>query len=198
METVPHDIQEVLSRLTGVKRNNGFFTANCPVSGHQTVEGHLTVKDTGNKALVKCHSRHSYEEICLALGFDGLTYGHNGDKPQAATMTIVATYDYTDDLGKLLYQVVCYEPKAFSQRRPDGNGGYIHNLQGIEQVLYRLPDVMQAAKDGQCIYICEGEKDADNLHTIGLCGTTAPMGAGKWRESYTQTLAGADVVIISR
>ncbi len=196
METVPHNIQEVLSRLTGVKRNNGYFTANCPVSGHQTAEGHLTVKDTGNNALVKCHSRHSYEEICLALGFDRLTYGHNGDRPHAVTNAIVATYDYTDAMGKLLYQVVRYEPKAFSQRRPDGNGGYIHNLQGIEQVLYRLPEVMQTTKDGQCIYICEGEKDADNLHKIGLCGTTAPMGAGKWRESYTQALAGADVVII--
>jgi hypothetical protein len=196
METVPHDIQEVLSRLTGVKRNNGYFIASCPVPGHQTAEGHLAVKDMGTRALVKCHGRHSYEEICQALGFDSLTYSHNGDNPHDETRTIVATYDYTDVMGDLLYQVVRYEPKSFSQRRPDGNGGSIYNLKGIEQVLYRLPEVVQAIQEGQRLYICEGEKDADTLHQLGLCGTTAPMGAGKWRECYTQALAGADVVII--
>ena len=43
------------------------------------------------------------------------------DKPKGR---IVATYDYTDADGKLLYQVVRYEPKDFRQRRPDGNGGW--------------------------------------------------------------------------
>src|SRR5262245_27745418 len=38
---------------------------------------------------------------------------------------IVAIYDYTDDKGELLYQVVRLEPKSFRQRRPDGNGGWI-------------------------------------------------------------------------
>ena len=33
---------------------------------------------------------------------------------------IVETYDYDDEDGKLLYQVVRYEPKDFRQRKPDG------------------------------------------------------------------------------
>jgi hypothetical protein len=37
----------------------------------------------------------------------------------APKANVVATYDYTDDKGGLLYQVVRYEPKSFRQRRPD-------------------------------------------------------------------------------
>jgi hypothetical protein len=96
----------------------------------------------------------------------------------------------------LLYQVVRFEPKAFFQRRPDGKGGWIWNLQGVEPVLYHLPRVAGAISAGQTVYICEGEKDADNLHLIGLCGTTSPMGAGKWRDTYSQALQGATVVIL--
>jgi DNA primase len=33
---------------------------------------------------------------------------------------IVKTYDYKDEAGNLLFQVVRYEPKDFRQRRPDG------------------------------------------------------------------------------
>ena len=47
-----------------------------------------------------------------------------GDKPTGKLGTVVATYDYTDRDGKLLYQVLRLEPKSFRQRRPDGNGGH--------------------------------------------------------------------------
>src|SRR6266576_1722566 len=38
---------------------------------------------------------------------------------EAPTGRIVAAYDYADDKGELLYQVVRLEPKDFRQRRPD-------------------------------------------------------------------------------
>ena len=41
----------------------------------------------------------------------------------------------------------------------------------------------------------EGEKDALALGKFGVLVTTAPMGAKNWRESYTKTLAGRDVVL---
>lgn len=41
---------------------------------------------------------------------------------------IVATYDYHDEAGGLVYQVVRWEPKGFSQRRPDGKGAWIWSL----------------------------------------------------------------------
>jgi hypothetical protein len=50
-------------------------------------------------------------------------------------------FDYTDESGAVLYQVIKYKPKGFSQRRPDGNGGWITNLHGVRRVLYCLPEL---------------------------------------------------------
>jgi putative DNA primase/helicase len=57
----------------------------------------------------------------------------------------VAVYPYTDESGNVLFEVVRYEPKTFAQRRPDGQGGYIYNINGVRRVLYKLPDVLRAA-----------------------------------------------------
>jgi hypothetical protein len=67
---------------------------------------------------------------------------------------MVNTYDYTDADGKLLYQVVRYEPKDFRQRRPDSNGGWTWKLDE-RRVLYRWPELLKFP-DGT-IFVCEGE-----------------------------------------
>src|SRR5690348_14558660 len=38
------------------------------------------------------------------------------------------TYDYTDENGKLLFQVVRKVPKTFVQRRPDGADGWVWKM----------------------------------------------------------------------
>jgi len=89
----------------------------------------------------------------------------------------VATYDYVDETGALLFQSCRYEnPKTFSQRRPDGKDGWIYDLKGVRRVLYRLPEIIPA----DIVWIPEGEKDCDNLFTLGFPATSNPMGAGKW------------------
>jgi putative DNA primase/helicase len=109
--------------------------------------------------------------------------------------TIVATYSYTDEHSVILYQTLRYEPKEFRQRRPDGQGGWVWDLQGVRRVLYRLPELLAAQADTP-IFVTEGEKDADNLRAAGLTATTCPLGAGKWRPEYTETLRGRHVVIL--
>lgn len=61
-------------------------------------------------------------------------------------------------------------------------------IDAAEPILYRLYDVIQGIQNGETLYIVEGEKDADNLAALGFVATTCPMGAGKWRDSYTETL----------
>jgi hypothetical protein len=51
---------------------------------------------------------------------------------------IVKTYDYRNESGVVVHQTVRYEPKKFSQRRPDGKDGWIWNLIGVRLVVYRL------------------------------------------------------------
>lgn len=38
---------------------------------------------------------------------------------------IVAIYDYVNESGQMLFEVVRYDPKSFRQRRPDGRGGHV-------------------------------------------------------------------------
>jgi hypothetical protein len=119
---------------------------------------------------------------------------------------ILRVYDYVDGEGRLLHQTVRFEPKEFRQRRPAREGQregskvarrdqqgrwWLWTLQGIEPVLYRLPEVMAASE----VWLVEGEKDADALVRIGLVATTCPMGAKKWRKSYTAALKGKRVVL---
>jgi len=51
---------------------------------------------------------------------------------------IAFTYDYVDENGESFFQCVRREPKSFSQRRRDGHGGWIWNLEGVRRVLFRL------------------------------------------------------------
>jgi hypothetical protein len=105
---------------------------------------------------------------------------------------IVKMYDYVDVQGNLLFQVCRMDPKDFRQRQPNGKGGWMWNLKGIDLVLYRLPEVLQA----QEVIIVEGEKDTETLSDLGLAASTCPMGAKKWKDSYSEVLRGKDVVLI--
>ena len=108
-----------------------------------------------------------------------------------ANQKIVATYDYKDAGGKLLYQVVRYDPKDFRHRQPDGKGGWIYK--GTERrVPYRLPDLLKFP-DGT-VFVCEGEKDADRVASLDYCSTTAA--SGKWTEDCVNPLRGHDVLIL--
>jgi 5S rRNA maturation endonuclease (ribonuclease M5) len=121
------------------------------------------------------------------------------ERESAVRRRIVATYDYADAMGELLFQVVRYDPKDFRQRRPDGRGGWMWKLGNTRRVLYRLPEVIAAVAAGQQVWIVEGERDADSLARCGYCATTNAQGAGKWHKvpDASTILAGADVVIVA-
>ncbi len=72
--------------------------------------------------------------------------GKRPAEAKPAGKQIVATYDYTDEDGELLYQAVRYEPKDFRQRRPDGKGGWIWTLDDVRIVPYRLPTAESEGK----------------------------------------------------
>jgi hypothetical protein len=102
----------------------------------------------------------------------------------------IASFDYRDSDGALLYQVLRFPPKNFRQRRPDGNGGYIWKLTD-RRVVYRWPELRQFPD--ATIFVTEGEKDADRLWSIDLCATT--VAAGKWTDECVQALTGRNIII---
>jgi hypothetical protein len=109
--------------------------------------------------------------------------------------TIAAIYDYRDEHGNLLFQVVRYHPKSFTQRRPDGQGGWVWDLKGVRRVLYQLPELL-AADPSLPVFIPEGEKDVNRLVSQGLVATTNPGGAGKWLPKYSEALKERRVIIL--
>jgi hypothetical protein len=163
---------------------------------------------------------HSPEDrsLCVKLGTNGgfVVFSHAGDDTfhckdhvrerlglppfkgngKANGRTVLAKYDYTDESGELLFQVVRFAPKDFRQRRPNGNGEWNWKLDGVRRVLYRLPAITEAIANGQPVFIAEGEKAVDALVKIGVPATCSPMGAGKWRDTYSEYLKGADVIIL--
>ena len=109
---------------------------------------------------------------------------------------VVAEHDYTDEGGELIFQVVRLEPKSFRQRKPDGNGGWIWNVQGVPVVPYRLPQVIEAIAAEHPVFIVEGERKVDLLAEWNVTATCNAAGAKKWKPEHSKFLKGADVVLV--
>jgi hypothetical protein len=88
-----------------------------------------------------------------------------------------------------------YDPKGFSQCKPDGDGGWIENVDGVRRVPYRLPELIEAVANERPMFIAEGEKAVEALVGLGVPATCAG-GALKWRDDYSQFLKGANVIIL--
>jgi len=119
--------------------------------------------------------------------------------PGKARWSIAATFPYEDEHKKLLFQTVRYEDpkgdKDYSQRRPDGKGGWINDLKGVRLVPFMLPELLEDLKAKRPIVITEGEKCALECRRNGLCATTNPLGAGKWLDAFSKLLKGHDVIV---
>ena len=116
----------------------------------------------------------------------------------AAKRTLVCNYDYRDLDGNMVYQVQRWEPKAFTQRRSDGKGGWVTAkvFEGIGRVPYQWVELAaeMAAYPDAPVFCTEGEKDCDNVRKLGLFATCA---AGSvWTPEIAAVLKDRDVVVL--
>lgn len=188
-------LQNVLDRLAGVRPSNGGYEARCPAHDDQHASLSVSRGDDG-RVLLHCHAGCAPNAICNAINLrlsDLFAPSKNGD----GLGRIVATYQYRDAEGQLLFQVVRFEGKQFRQRRPDGKGGWNWKLGRTKRVLYRLRELI-AANPQEWVHIVEGEKDADRLAGVGLVATCNPGGAGKWSKlADDSALHGRRVAIVA-
>lgn len=189
---------EFADRLNAKPSGPGSWMARCPAHDDHDPGLSITEGDDG-RVLLRCHAGCDFAHICNVLGLrptdlrpERTEKRRNGSAPQKR---IVETYRYVDENGALLFEVVRFEPKDFRQRRPDGKGDHVWNLDGVRRVLYRLPEVNEAVEAQRALFVDEGEKDANALAALGLCATTCPQGAGKWRPEYNESLRGAHIVV---
>ena len=103
-----------LETLAKLKRSGDGWVACCPVHKDSTLSLTLRIVEDG-RVLVHCHAGCDQDLLADALGLRGMhsnaTWTPHGDA--------IAIYDYRDETGQLLYQVLRTADKQFPQRRPD-------------------------------------------------------------------------------
>ena len=200
MTFTPNEVQAYYSaRVPGVRiSNQREWRGPCPV--HQGKRDSFAVNaETG---LAQCHSQcgRGWDIISLEMELSAVDF----PKAKATVFRIIgrpdvpweernieAVYDYVDQHGKLLYQVVRYYGKDFKQRRPHGQGGWLWGLGGAAPVPFNLPAILKA----QLVAVTEGEKDALNLSRLGMPATCNNGGAGHFKPELAKWFAGKHVAI---
>lgn len=162
----------------------------CVVVGHKDDKASLTITEEDNKILMHCHAGCDTSVILAAVGLTEKDLFNNKDeKPR-----VVAEYIYKDENNNPLYKVMRFEPKSFVQARYN-NGNWIFKMTGVRYVPYNLSKIIKS----DVVYFVEGEKDADNLNSIGLVSTTTVGGAASYKKKsneYSQYFKGKIIYII--
>jgi predicted P-loop ATPase len=188
--------ERIARALGGASRSGEGWMCKCPVPGHGGGGGDKNASlwlVAGDKLTVvpTCQAGCKPAEVLAELERRGHIEPRRSVPPQRSRL--VATYTYPAADGRTAYLKRRYEPgqngkkKSFSLHKPDGSPG----IKGIPRVLYNLPEVLTAEE----VYVCEGEKDADNLAKLGLVTTTNVEGASddvqkpKWLPDYSRVLA---------
>jgi 5S rRNA maturation endonuclease (ribonuclease M5) len=191
------------SEFGPVRKTANGFDVCCPV--HGDTKPSLSIAEGKTQPVVMdCKAGCDSEDIIAKLGFtwEDLCAPREEQRPAGEWTPhgeAVAVYDYADEAGTLLFQVLRTADKQFPQRVPDRSRpkGWRWSLGDTRRVLYRLPKVIEAVKDGEFIWVCEGEKDVQALERAGVTATCNPGGAGKWRPEYAEFLRDAMVVIVA-
>ena len=176
--------------------------AQCKLTSHNGQDKNPSFSFNAEKGTGHCFACHekgkglSVKEMAAAWGCEvpPMIQQQEPVKPGAR---IVRAYNYTDEAGNILYQSCRMEPKKFFQRRTDGKGGWINNLDGVKSIPYRLPELIRALEQNKIVFVVEGEKDADRLRSLDVTATTNSGGAGKWTDEHSKYFpAGSRVIIL--
>ena len=103
----------------------------------------------------------------------------------------MAAYDYQDAIGRVVFQVVRFEPKTFRQCAIV-DGKRLWNMEGVVRVPYRLPELLA---NPASVWVVEGEKDVETLRAADQTATCNPGGAGKWLPAFSEHLRGKCVYL---
>jgi hypothetical protein len=190
-------IQALESAGYSPKQRGNEWLCRCPA--HNDKSPSLSVGEgKDGRVLIRCHAGCEAKAIVQAVGMRLTDIMPPSDKPQKAASNrlgqLVATYDYRDAYGSLLFQALRYEPKTFRQRKPKPSGGWDYSVEGVKKVPFKLPEIL--GRPGEPVYVVEGEKDVLSLERCGILATCNAAGAGKWTGEHAAHLAGRDVVIL--
>lgn len=161
----------------------------------------LNVRDgDGGYPLIQCRSQGcSAEQVLEAVGLSWSdVFGNDSEHWTPSGEPWIEVYDYVGPDGELRYQVCRTASKEFAQRQPDSSKphGWAWNLRGVERVPFRLPQVLEAIREGIPVWLADGEKDVKALERAGVVATCSSGGALKWPAAFTDYFRGAHVRLV--
>jgi putative DNA primase/helicase len=155
---------EILTKLSNVTRSSNGWTAGCPAHDDEKPSLSVSLGEDG-RVLIYCFAGCPPEQVVDAIGMRMADL--------MPTTEIVATYDYRDEHGAVLFQAVRLSPKTFRLRRRNEEGEWVWKMDGVRRVPYRLTEL----QGQRLVLLVEGEKDADNVAARGLPATTTRWAA---------------------
>jgi hypothetical protein len=177
-----NEAAQLANALNGKRAGNSWL-ACCPA--HEDHNPSLSIRQEGDRVLLKCHAHCTQDAIIDALREQGLWEPRPVRVESGSSKTF---YVYNDEQGQPLHRTERRANKEFRQQSYQ-NGQWVPKL-GPRTVLYHLDELI--ARPSETVYIAEGEKDVDRLRSLGYLSTCNPMGAGKWYESYTEAIRRRD------
>lgn len=201
------DLERLVRELLNGRRAGSGWKCKCPA--HEDAEPSLLIypNDSAKGFFAVCKAGCSWAELSKAFKAVGFTQPvEKPRKIENGVLTDIYPYDMVD--GSLAFEKLRYqispERKTFRMRRPGDKGFHtqqvIENLakDGFEPPLFLAPNLARGLVADYTVLLCEGEKDVLNVERAALEGyvaTTNFEGGTGWRECYSRTLEGADVVI---
>lgn len=185
------DSEILLPYFGNYKKFGPNFQCHCPWADEHHKNGDknpsFTLFEAGNGHCHVANESYSAREIAEKIGCPIPNQNSSTTQPEKI-------YPYTDENGNSIYEKVRQPGKKFTQRRPDGAGGYVFNLKGVTRLLYHLDRLIKTNPD-ETIFITEGEKDVETLEKFGLVATTSGA-ADSWRDEFKKYFENRNVVIV--
>lgn len=178
---------DILSRFQGPRKNTPTGVVVC-CPAHEDKSPSLSVTAADDKVLFHCFAGCTTESVCAAIGITmaDLYYEEKEARtePPRAVRKLVAKYDYTNEVGVVLYRKLRFEPKHFGWERVYPDGRTENSLGDVRRVPYRAMELNKSS-EGDLVWIVEGEKDVDNLRAAGAAYVTSSKDwQPDWAESF--------------
>ena len=110
-------------------------------------------------------------------------------------------WEYVDEHGVVLFVKQRFKTsdakgKTYKLLRVMSDGSRQASMQGARVIPYRLSDVFEAKLQAKPVFLCEGEKAADALASIGVFCSTSHTGAGSWPAANSHWFADLNIVLV--
>jgi len=207
-------IDDVMSRLAGVKGSRGRWTALCPAHGDKTRSLAISVSARNGAPLLYCHAGCDYRDIIAALGVTAPITRRTSQQPcrlpprpaqifrnaidaplSLPGLELAHEWRYqSSDMSTAFLVYRLHDASGAKTIRPvtTCTGGWCWGPPAPLRPLYRLPKVLSSTG---LVVITEGEKAADAVAAAGLVATTSVGGAAAARKSDWSVLAGREVLV---